>query len=151
MNDIAAQAVKKGAAHSKFLTASEAASVRQMYKNRRDVTVSFEGGFNGAERAVAVFVNSEWGDYRREDIIAALAITCRKQDSLSHPDIYVAQHRALNAQTQRGAEDIAVSEAVLFAMFNGKRGYDILALVLAPFRIDKDSDRALRAGKTAFE
>jgi RNA-binding protein YlmH len=124
MNDIAGQAVKKGAAHSKFLTSSEAASVRRAYQNRGDVTVSFEGGFIDAERVAAVFVNAEWGKYQREDIISALAITCRRQDRLSHRDILGA------------ALGLGIERAVLGDIYIGEPSYLICLKDIAGFILD---------------
>ena len=124
MNDIAGQAVKKGAAHSKFITSSEAATVRRAYQNRGDVILSFEGGFADAERVIAVFVNAEWGRYQREDIIAALAITCRGQDRLSHRDI-------LGAVLGLGIE-----RSVLGDIYIGEPSYLICLKDIAGFILD---------------
>ena len=125
MNDIANQAVKKGAAHSKFITSSEAAFVRRAFQNRGDVTVSFEGGFADAERVVAVFVNSEWGRYQREDIIAALAVTCRGQGRLSHRDILGA------------ALGLGIERSVLGDIYIGEPSYLICIKDIAGFILDE--------------
>jgi RNA-binding protein YlmH len=87
MDDLAAQASRKGAAHSKFLTSAEGEEARQAFRNRRDVILTLDGGFAKAERAVAIFTNPDWGEYERENVLAALQITRRKQDSISHRDI----------------------------------------------------------------
>lgn len=87
MADLAQRAQKTGAAHSKFLTPSEAADVYNAYKNRKDVDLLLDGGFENAERAVAVFVQPDWGLYEREDVLAALRLSYREQDSLRHQDV----------------------------------------------------------------
>ena len=87
MNDLAEQAVKKGLAHSKFLTSAEAEEVRRAFQNRKDVPLIFDGGFDDAERKVAVFKNPDWGEYRREEVIAALSVKHRKQDVIGHRDV----------------------------------------------------------------
>lgn len=87
MNDLAGQAVNNGMAHSKFLTSAETEEVRRAFQNRGDVTLTLDGGFDDAERTVAVFTNPSWGEYRREDVLAALSVIYRKQDTLSHRDI----------------------------------------------------------------
>ena len=87
MNDLAAQATKRGCAHSKFLTAAEAEETRRAFQTRRDVSFILDGGFDDAERTVAVFLDPNRGEYAREDVLAALHIKHRKEDSLGHRDI----------------------------------------------------------------
>ena len=87
MTDLAARAVKAGAAHSKFLTPSEAEEARRYFIRRNDVTLTFDGGFADAERTVVIFANAEWGGVEREDVLAALSLMYRKQDHIAHRDI----------------------------------------------------------------
>jgi len=86
MEDLAAKAEKTGSAASRFLTPAEAQSVQSFYKHKR-VSVTLDGGFDGAERVRAVFLNPDWGKYERADLFAALKIEYRQQDTLGHRDI----------------------------------------------------------------
>lgn len=106
--DLARRAGKAGCAHTKFLSRTKAELLRQAFASRRDVRLSFEGGFEDAERSVAVFTQPDWGSYEAGDMLAAVRLSFRKQDSLSHRDI-------LGAVLALGLErevlgDIAVSE-----------------------------------------
>ncbi len=85
LEDIAAKAVKTGCAASRFLTPAEIAASRLAKKG--ECELSFDGGFENAERARAIFLQPEWGVYAREEWISALQIRCREQDSISHRDI----------------------------------------------------------------
>lgn len=87
MEDFARQAQKTGMAHSKFLTPTEAELVRQGYAGRRDVLCAFDGGFPEAERSIAVFTQPDWGIYERKQVLKALTIRFRPQDTLRHQDI----------------------------------------------------------------
>ncbi len=87
MDDLAKNAQKVGVCHSKFLTAAQAATVSQAFACRADVGLCLEGGFAEPERCVAVFREPTWGHYDAEDILAALALRYRKQDTLEHRDI----------------------------------------------------------------
>lgn len=87
MDDLANKAVKAKCTASKFLTPAEAESVAQRFSRRRDVILTFDGGFDGAERTRAIFTNPDWGKYERDEIFAALKISHRPQDTLSHRDI----------------------------------------------------------------
>ena len=87
MDDIARRAVKVGCAASKFLTPAETESVAQKFSRRRDVDLTFDGGFEGAERVRAIFANPDWGTHERNEIFAALKISHRSQDTLAHRDI----------------------------------------------------------------
>ena len=87
MEDLAGRAVKKGCAASRFLTPAEAQSIAAQFKRRTDVVLVFDGGFEGAERVRAVFLNAVWGECDRAGLFAALKITYRPQDSLRHRDI----------------------------------------------------------------
>ena len=86
MEDLAAKAEKTGSAASRFLTPAEAQSVLSFFKHKR-ITLSLDGGFDGAERARAVFMNPDWGKYERADLFTALKIDFRQQDTLGHRDI----------------------------------------------------------------
>lgn len=87
MEDLARKAAKTGFAHSKFLTPAEAAEVSRSYAARRDILFSEDGGFEGAERRCALFVQPDWGAFDREDVLAAVALEHRKQDTVRHQDV----------------------------------------------------------------
>jgi RNA-binding protein YlmH len=87
MDDIAVKAVKSGCAASRFLTPSERRDVAEYFSRRRDVTLLFDGGYEGAERSRAVFLNPDWGEYKRSKLLTALKITHRPQDTFGHRDI----------------------------------------------------------------
>jgi len=76
MEDLAAQAYDAGCAASRFLTPAEAHSVAEYFKYNR-IEMSFDGGFDGAERVRAVFLNPDWGKYDRDALFAALKIEYR--------------------------------------------------------------------------
>lgn len=84
---MAAKAVKTGCAASRFLTPAEAQNTAALFARRHDVTLSFDGGYEGAERTRAVFCNPDWGAYERGELFAALRIRYREQDTLGHRDI----------------------------------------------------------------
>ena len=87
MEDLAEKAIKSGCAASRFLTPAEAQIISEHFTRRRDVILAFEGGFKGAERTRAVFLNSEWGEYSPASLLAAIKIVYRPQDLLGHRDI----------------------------------------------------------------
>ena len=87
MDDLATKATKTGVATSKFLTPADAASVIENFTGRRDVCVHTDGGFDGAERTRAIFINPDWGEYERADLFSALKISYRAQDTLGHRDL----------------------------------------------------------------
>ena len=87
IDDLANQAIKKGCTASRFLTPAEAQSIAVQFKRRTDVVLTFDGGFEGAERVRAVFLNPDWGEYNQAELFAALKIEYRLQDSLRHRDI----------------------------------------------------------------
>ncbi|MDR0491914.1 MAG: hypothetical protein LBH28_11795 [Oscillospiraceae bacterium] len=87
MNDLAGKAVKNGFSASKFLTPAESQSVAEHFSRRRDIALTFDGGFDGAERTRAVFTNPDWGGYERADLFAALKVAFRPQDTLGHRDV----------------------------------------------------------------
>jgi len=86
MEDLAAKAEKTGSAASRFLTPAEAQSVSAFFKHKR-VAIMLDGGFDGAERVRAVFLNPDWGEYERADLFTALKIEYRQHDTLGHRDI----------------------------------------------------------------
>jgi len=87
MEDLAAFADQRGAAASRFLTPAQREQVSQYFSNRKDVRLGFDGGFEGAERTRAVFLNPEWGTCDRETLIAAFKIEYRQKDTVGHRDI----------------------------------------------------------------
>jgi len=87
MDDLANKAVKTGFAASKFLTPTEAQNVTEYFTRRRDVLLTLDGGYENAERTRAIFTNSDWGGYDRSELLAALRITHRPQDTFGHRDI----------------------------------------------------------------
>jgi len=87
MEDLARKATKTGNAASKFLTPAEAHQVSLHFAARQDLMLLFDGGYEGAERVRAVFVNPDWGEYERAQLFSALKIDHRPQDTLGHRDI----------------------------------------------------------------
>lgn len=87
LEDLARRAGQIGACCSRFLTPAEQARATQAFANRRDVTLSFDGGYDGAERQLAIFLQPDWGSYRQEEELCALRLTYRRQDTLTHRDI----------------------------------------------------------------
>jgi len=89
MNDLIDRAHKVGHTHTKFLTPTQISDLTFSFGKRSDVNLIVDGGFEESERAVAIFVEPIWGidTYRREDVLSALKITHRKQDSLGHRDV----------------------------------------------------------------
>jgi RNA-binding protein YlmH len=90
MDDLAAKAVKSGCAASRFLTPAEqrdVASIGACGRKTGDFTLIFDGGYENAERARAIFLNSDWGEYEQTELFTALKITHRPQDTLGHRDI----------------------------------------------------------------
>ena len=86
MEDIAGKAVKTGCAASRFLTPAEAGSISEYFKYK-PVALTFDGGFEGAERLRAVFLNPDWGEFERSELFTALKIDFRPQDTPGHRDI----------------------------------------------------------------
>jgi len=87
MEDLAARAVKTGCAASRFLTPAETDDAAAHFARRRDVVLSFDGGYEGAERVRAVFLNPDWGAYERADLFSALKVTVPPLEPLGHRDI----------------------------------------------------------------
>jgi len=106
MNDLAGKAVKTGCAASKFLTPAESQGVAEYFAHRKDVVLTMDGGFDGAERTRAVFTNPDWGAYERTDIFAVLKVTHRPQDTFGHRDI-------LGALMALGIERDTIGDIVL--------------------------------------
>jgi len=86
MEDLADKATKEGCAASRFLTPAEARRVSEFFRYK-GVGLSFDGGFDGAERVRAVFINPDWGSCKRAELVSALRIEYRPQDTLGHRDI----------------------------------------------------------------
>ena len=87
MDDLSEKAAKSGCAASRFLTPAEAQTVKAYFTRRRDINIVFDGGYEGAERVRAVFLNPDWGEYERTDLFCALKIEIPPQESLGHRDI----------------------------------------------------------------
>ena len=132
MDDLANKAVKTGCAASKFLTPAEAQSISNSFSQRRDVTLTFEGGFEGAERTRAVFTNPDWGKYERDDLLTALKISHRPQDSLGHRDI-------LGALMGLGIERDTIGDIVV--------SDELTALVCLPDLSGYIADNLTKAGR----
>ena len=87
MDDLADEAVKTGCSASRFLTPAEAQGVSAHFSRRRDVALSFDGGYENAERTRAIFLNPDWGEYDRAELLTVLKIDHRPQDNLGHRDV----------------------------------------------------------------
>ncbi len=87
MEDLAEKALKTGSASSRFLTPAEAGYTGTYFSHRKDISFSLDGGYEGAERVRAVFLNPDWGKCSRTDLFCALKIESRPQDPLGHRDI----------------------------------------------------------------
>jgi RNA-binding protein YlmH len=87
MEDLATKAVRNGCAASRFLTPAEAHHVSIHFAKNNNVSLSFDGGYEGAERVRAVFLNPDWGDYIRSDLIAAFTVSVPIQESVGHRDL----------------------------------------------------------------
>ena len=114
MDDLAEKAAKSGCAASRFLTPAEAHSVTMHFTKRRDVTLTFDGGYEGAERVRAVFLNPDRGEYARDRLFYAFKIEIPLQETVRHSDI-------LGAVMALGIErsvigDILESPAVLICL-----------------------------------
>jgi len=110
MNDLVSKAVKNGVAASKFLTPAESRGVTEHFTRRRDVALTLDGGFEGAERTRAVFTNPDWGGFVRADMFTALKVAHHPQYALSHRDI-------LGALMALGIERETIGDIVLNAAF----------------------------------
>ena len=133
LDDLARRTQKTGAAYSRFLTPAEAAAAAQTFQNRRDVTLLLDGGFEGAERQMAVFLQPDWGSFEREEAMTALRLTYRKQDALSHRDIL----GALMA--------LGIKRELLGDIEAGNPGFLICTAQIAPYLL-QNLDKAGRVG-----
>jgi len=105
MDDLAKKAVKIGCAASRFLTPAEAQATMNYFKRRQDVNVVFDGGYEGAERVRAVFLNPDWGEYERKALFCVMQIHAAPQDSVGHRDI-------LGAVMSLGVERAAIGDII---------------------------------------
>lgn len=87
MEDLLRKAQKTGVSHSKFLTPAEADEIGRAFSSRRDIQVISDGGFENAERRIAVFLQPEWGVYVPDEVLTALVFNYRKQDVVRHQDV----------------------------------------------------------------
>ena len=87
MEDLTRKALKTGFAHSKFLSPAEAAELSRAYSTRRDIRFIADGGFEGAERVIALFLQPDWGSFEREEVLAAVELRHRRQDTVRHQDV----------------------------------------------------------------
>lgn len=84
------KALKSGIGTTKFLTPqeqTEAINHINHHKYNQQVDVIKDGGYNDAERIRIIFINKQWGEYKRDDLLTALLIEHRKQDNIGHRDI----------------------------------------------------------------
>jgi RNA-binding protein YlmH len=86
MEDLAERAVKTGFAVSKFLTPAEAISVYNYFKKYKNISLTLDGGYEGAERVRAVFLNADYGEYNRSELFTAFKIETRRE-TIGHRDI----------------------------------------------------------------
>ena len=110
MEDLAEKALKAGIAASRFLTPAEARSIAEHFKFKRTAP-SFDGGYDEAERVRALFLNPDWGQYKRAELFAALKLEFRQQDTLGHRDI-------LGALMALGIERDCVGDIICGDSFN---------------------------------
>jgi RNA-binding protein YlmH len=87
LEDLAERAVRTGFSVSRFLTPAEAQNADRRFARRRDVALSFEGGFEEAERVRAVFTRPDAAGYERGGLFSALKIEWREGDDLGHRDV----------------------------------------------------------------
>lgn len=90
IEDQVKKAHKSGIGATKFLTPteqSEALSYIEHQKYKQKVDIIKEGGYDGPERARLIFLNKQWGEYDRLQMVNALVIEYRKQDTIGHRDI----------------------------------------------------------------
>lgn len=84
------KALKSGIGATKFLTPTEqteALSLITHQKYNQIVNIIKEGGYDNGERARLIFINKQWGEYDRDQLVKALVIEHRKQDTIGHRDI----------------------------------------------------------------
>ena len=130
IEDLAAKAVKNGCTASRFLTPAEAQAVSMRYVNRRDVTLVFDGGYNGAERVRAILLNPIWGEYERTELFRVLKVEIPQQENIGHRDI-------LGAVMALGIERAAVGDITESPP----------ALICLPELSDYIKDNRMKAGR----
>jgi RNA-binding protein YlmH len=139
-DDMAHKASRQGRAVSDFLTPEEQTVVAQHFARRRDVNVTFEGGFPGAVRAAAVLTDPVWGDAGDPGgLLACVKIDHRPQDEIGHRDI-------LGALMALGIERRAVGDIIA----GGPPAYFLCRRALLRFFLDQLIQIG-RAGVTASE
>lgn len=90
IEDQVKKALKNGIGATKFLTPTEQAEALSYIKNQQynqKVDILKEGGYDNGERARVIFINKQWGEYDRDQLLNALVIEHRKQDTIGHRDI----------------------------------------------------------------
>jgi RNA-binding protein YlmH len=136
MNDLASRAVKTGLAASKFLMPAEAQSVVEHFSHKKDVTLTVDGGFEGAERTRAIFTNPEWGGYKRADLFTALKVLHRPQDTLGHRDV-------LGALMALGIERETIGDIIIDEV--------VAAFVCLPELCEYIKENFTKAGRVGLE
>ncbi len=86
-DDIAARAAKIGMTASKFLTPAEKEELIRQSSHWRDVNLVFDGGYEAAERCVAIFLAENWGGYEQSELFTAFRVQYRPEDVITHRDI----------------------------------------------------------------
>jgi RNA-binding protein YlmH len=84
------KALKSGIGTTKFLTPQEQNEVMSHinhHKYNQQVDIIKDGGYNGAERVRIIFINKQWGEFKRHELLDAIVIEHRKQDNIGHRDI----------------------------------------------------------------
>ena len=107
MDDLGRRALREGWAASKFLTPEQAAQAGS-HALLSGVELRFTGGFHGAERTRAVFVNSDWGSVSDDELILAFYIENRSERPLGHRDI-------LGALMAAGLQREALGDVIILA------------------------------------
>ncbi|NJP41059.1 RNA-binding protein [Oscillospiraceae bacterium HV4-5-C5C] len=86
--DLIKQALSRGSASTHFLNPVEAEALRLAVAGQRQaVTLTFYGGFEGAERQLAVVTELRSAPCAAADVISAVAVRHRPQDELGHRDL----------------------------------------------------------------
>lgn len=76
------KAIKSGIGITKFLTPQEQIEVISHinhYKYNQKVDIIKDGGYNGAERVRMIFINKQWGEFKRDEILGAIVIEHRNK------------------------------------------------------------------------
>ena len=89
IDDLALSGAKRGFSTSKFLTSAQLEMIKLRYQNRKDIFFTYFGGFENAERQIAIFSNEEYSkqNYKHKLPITALKLDHRVQDILTHRDV----------------------------------------------------------------